>query len=560
MPDRNKGLTGGRLVVDALRAHGVDHAFCVPGESYLEVLDALYDAANEISLVSCRHEHGAANMAEAYGKLTGRPGVCLVTRGPGACNASIGVHTAKQDSTPMVLLVGQVARPYLGRETSQEVDFERMYAPLAKWVKQIETADEVPAVMTRAFHEATSGRPGPVVVALPVDMLREAGKPAAVVPVAVERASPAAADMDRLRGMLGGAGRPIMVVGGSGWTAAARHGIVAFAEANCLPVCCAFRRHDIFDNTHPNFAGELGNHPDPALMRRVKDSDLVLAVGTRIGSSTSQGYTLIEAPRPAQALIHVYPGEDELGRVYEADLAIHADMPEFAAAAAAMPPVDGGASPDWVADARRDYEADRDPAPTDGALDAGAVMAELGERLTPDAVVTVDAGNFSGWPQRYLPFGAGQRFLGPTSGAMGYGVPAAVMAKIVAPRRMVVGCVGDGGFGMTGAELATAVMYGAAPIILVFNNRMYGTIRGHQERYHPDRVIGTDLVNPDYAAVAESHGAHGEVVQRTADFGPAFERAQASGKAAVIELQTAPEIITTRATIAAIRGAAVKGD
>ncbi len=555
--------SGGGLVADALRRHSVDVAYCVPGESYLEVLDALHDVGGEVSLITCRHENGAAFMAEAYGKLTGKPGVCLVSRGPGACNASIGVHTAFQDSTPMLLLIGQVARHHLGREAFQEVDFQRMFSPLAKWVAQVDHPQQIPEFMERAFTAVLSGRPGPVVLVLPEDMQRQTCEiTAADTPRHADNFRPDPVVMERLRGILGAAKRPLMLLGGSGWTERAKERILAFAEANGLAVCCSFRRHDIFDNSHPNFIGDLGIGPDPALVRRVKEADALLVVGARLGEITTQGYTLIAMPGPngRQALIHVHAGAAEPGRVFTPDLAIHSGLAEFADAAAAMAPMDSSAWRQWRRSARRDYQAAREPAPHDGALDLAAVMAEMERRLPDDAIVTVDAGNFSGWPQRFLSFGGSRRLLGATNGAMGYGVPAAVAAKLAAPGRMVVGCAGDGGFGMTGQELATAVQYGAAPLILIFNNAMYGTIRMHQERRYPGRVIGTDLAGLDFAALARSFGAHGEVVTRTEEFGPAFERAAACGKAAVIEMKTNPETITTRTTLTAVREAAQRGE
>jgi acetolactate synthase-1/2/3 large subunit len=559
MSKQIKKRSGGRLVVDALRVHGVDRVFCVPGESYLEVLDALYDVSNEVSLISCRHEGGAGYMAEAYGKLTGQPGVCIVTRGPGACNASIAVHSATQDSTPMVMVVGQVPRPFKGREIQQEVDLEAMFAPLAKWAIEVKSVDEIPDVMARAFHVARSGRPGPVVVALPVDVSVEVSEAVDVIPIAVVGTQPKVVAIERFRTLLQTAQRPLVLVGGRGWNRSTRNGLVAFAEANGLPVCCAFRRHDIFDNAHPNFVGEVGNDPDPELEKRVKEADLIIALGTRLNSSSTQNFTLIEAPRPRQTLVHVHPDAAVLGRVHETDLAIHAGIAEFVAAALEMTPVDGGRWRASTSVARQDYESSLTPPRYDGALDLGEVMIQLGERLTPDAIVTLDAGNFSGWPRQFLQYGGGRRLLSPAAvGAMGYGVPAAVMAKIVAPGRMVVGCIGDGGWGMTGQELATAVQYGAAPILLIFNNAMFGTIRAHQERYHPERIIGTDLVNPDFAGLARCHGAHGEVVKETAEFGPAFDRALASGKAAVIELRTDPNVANTRTTLTALREAALR--
>jgi len=557
---RSHTRTGGRLVVDALRAHGVDTVFCVPGESYLPILDALYDAQDEITVVTCRHEHGAADMAEAYGKLTGRPGVCLVTRGPGACNGSIGVHTAFQDSTPMVMLVGQVQRPHLGREAFQEVDFTQMFGPLAKHAAQVDRPEELPGLIAEAFHLALSFRSGPVVLAMPEDVLEETADAADVKPLEPLRPKPDPGILERLHHVLGDAERPLMIIGGSGWSERARADINAFVAANNLPTCCSFRHHDIIDNRHPNFVGEMGISPPRALVERAKAADLLLAVGTRLGDIVSQGYTLIEPENHGPALVHVHADAEELGRVFEPALAIPSGMAEFAAAVRAMAPVAGERWSAWASEARADYVADRTPPEYEGALDLGRVTAELEKLLTAKAVVTVDAGNFSGWPQRFLSYGGGRRLLGAANGAMGYAVPAAVAAKIADPDRMVVAFVGDGGFGMTGQELATALYYGVTPVILVFNNGMYGTIRMHQERSFPDRSIATRLVNPDFAALARAYGAHGETVERTEQFTPAFERSLASGKAAVIELKTDPEIISTRTTLSAIRQAANKGE
>jgi len=547
--------TGGQRVVESLCAHGVDTVFCVPGESYLEVLDGLYDAAPAVRVISCRHEHGAANMAEAYGKLTGKPGICMVTRGPGACNASIGVHTAFQDSTPMVLLIGQVARPHLGREAFQEVDYVRMFGPLAKAVEQIDSAADIADTIARAFQTALSGRPGPVVLALPEDMLRESAPTTPCLPLAVEKHRPSPGDMERLHRILADAKRPIMLVGGGGWSDKARADIVAFAEAQAIPVCCSFRRHDIFDNHHPNFAGEMAIAPNPLLVERMRGADTLLVVGARLGEMTTQGYTLLDEPSPVQHFVHVHADANELGRVYKPDLGIASGMAEFAAAARGLAVADTTKRRDFVTAARADYQQGRTPTKFKGALDLGIVMAELDELLGDDAIVTVDAGNYSGWPQRFLTFGGGRRLLGPTSGAMGYGVPAAIAAKAARPGSTVVACVGDGGFGMTGQEISTAVKDGIAPIILIFNNGMYGTIRMHQERRFPDRVIATDLANPDYADLAKACGAFGETVERTGQFRPAFEMALGSGKPAVLDLRMDPDVITTRATISDIRGA-----
>jgi acetolactate synthase-1/2/3 large subunit len=541
---------GGQILVDALVQQGVDHAFCVAGESYLEVLDALYDA--DIRTVTCRQEGGAAYMAEAYGKLTGRPGICLVTRGPGACNASIGIHTAHQDSTPLILLVGQVARDQMDREAFQEVDYRKMYAPLCKWVAEINQAERIPEYIARAFHVATSGRPGPVVLALPEDMLRDRVVAPSADRYRVVRASPASADMAELAFKLKRAKQPVMLVGGGGWTDKAAADILAFAERHDLPVACSFRRLDLVDNTHPCYVGELSTGPNPPLLARFRAADLLVVVGARLGEITTQGYELLEAPRPRQTLIHVHADADELGRVYHPALPIQSGMEQFADAALALPPSDGGWA-GWRREMRAEYENGLLPSPYQGPFDLGKAMLALKAHLPGDTIVTVDAGNFSGWPQRFLQWKRPMRLLGPTSGAMGYAVPTAVGASILHPGRCVIGCVGDGGFMMTGQELATAIHSGASPIILVFDNGMYGTIRMHQERRYPGRVSATDLTNPDFAALAVAYGAHGETVTTTEDLVPAFERARASGKPAILHLKTDPNAITSRTTIAAMR-------
>ncbi len=545
-------LSGGQLVVAALRSHGVEMAFGVAGESYLEVLDALFDMP-EIRFVTCRQEGGAAFMAEAYGKLTGKPGVLLVTRGPGACNASIGIHTAFQDSTPMVVLVGQVARHQIDREAFQEVDFRKMFAPLAKWVAQIDMAERVPELINQAFQAATSGRPGPVVLALPEDMLRDRRATPIAGPYRPVRAHPGTADLAELRRLLAAAERPMMLVGGSGWSDDACRDIAAFARANDLPVCCSFRRQDIVDNRLPCFVGDLGTGASPSLVARCKEADLLLAVGARIGEITSQSYTLLGIPDPGKVLIHVHPAAEELGRVFRPSLAIQSGMPEFAAAAVALAPVIAGRWSRWREAARAEYEAALLSSPSGGQLDLGEILGWLRGRLPDDAIVTSDAGNFSGWPNRFLQYRRPGRQLGPTSGAMGYGVPAAVAAKLVHPDRLVVGFCGDGGFMMTGQELATAALEGAAPILLLFNNSMFGTIRMHQERRFPGRVVGTALKNPDFPALARAYGAFGASVTHTAEFRPAFEEAAANKGPAVIELKMDPEMITTRTTLSEIR-------
>jgi acetolactate synthase-1/2/3 large subunit len=548
--------SGGQVLVDQLLVHGADMAFCVPGESYLEVLDALHDVRDRIKLINARHEAGAANMADAYGKLTGRPGIALVTRGPGACQAAVGVHTARQDSTPMILLIGQIARETTDRESFQEVDYRQMFGPLAKWAAQIDQAERVPEYMARAFHVATSGRPGPVVLALPEDMLTDRVTVPDAEPYVAIQPSPDAADIDRLRKLLEKAERPMLLVGGSRWTDTACAQMLAFAEAWNIPATTSFRRMDLFDNRSSVYAGDFGTSPVPTLPKRIKETDLLIAVGARLGDITTQAYTTLDIPGPKPLFVHVYPDADEIGRVFRPDLGIAAGPVAFANAVATLKPASAPKWKAWTESAHTDYIASLEPSPYNGALDMGRAMAALRPKLPRDAIVTLDAGNHTGWPMRYLSFGRPGRLLGPTSGAMAYSVPAAVAAALVHRDRLVIGCVGDGGFMMSGQEFATAVQHGAKPIILVFNNVSYGTIRMHQEREHPERVVGTDLVNPDFAALARAYGGHGETVTRTDEFAGAFERAVASGKAALIELKTDTELVTTRTTITALREAA----
>ncbi|MCC6223422.1 MAG: thiamine pyrophosphate-binding protein [Thermoleophilia bacterium] len=551
--------SGAEILVRQLELHGVDTVYCVPGESYIAALDALRDTRERIRLVVCRHEGGAANMAEAYGKLTGRPGVCFVTRGPGATNASIGVHTAFQDSTPLLLLVGQVARGHRDREAFQEVDYRALFAPLAKWSTEVDDPARLPELVSRAFTTAVSGRPGPVVLALPEDMLAERSEVADAGPYQPVQAHPGAAELAAMRELLAGASRPLMIVGGGGFTEQAARDLLAFAEASEIPTGASFRCQDYVDNHSRVYVGDVGVAIEPALAARIREADVLLAVGTRLGEATTSGYTLIDVPRPRQRLVHVHPGVEELGRVYQPDVAINAGLPAFAAAAAALPPVAASGRAAWTEAARADYLASLRHRPQPGALDLGDVLAHLRDRLPDDAILTNGAGNFSVWCHRYYQFRRYRTQLGPTSGAMGYGVPAAVAAKLLHPERIVVCCSGDGDFLMNGQELATAVQYGAGVVVLVINNGMYGTIRMHQERAFPGRPHGTDLVNPDFAAYARSFGAAGEVVERTADFAGAFERALAAGGPALLELRVDPEAITPKATLSQIRAAAGGG-
>jgi acetolactate synthase-1/2/3 large subunit len=549
--------SGGQILVDQLLIHGADMAFCVPGESYLEVLDALHDAAPRLKLINARHEAGAANMAEAYGKLTGRPGICLVTRGPGACHAAVGVHTAFQDSSPMILLVGQVGRDMMDREAFQEIDYRQMFGPVAKWAAQIDRTERIPEYIARAFHVAMSGRPGPVVLALPEDMLTERAAVADAAPAAMVAPSVDPSELPKLRKLLEKAERPLLLIGGPNWTDTAAKQIVAFAEANNIAASCSFRRQDAFDNASRVYAGDLGTSGPPALIKRAKEADLLIVVGARLGEMTTQGYTIMDSPEPRQKLVHVHADADELGRVYRPTLAIQGTSASFAALAAAMQPVDGKRWAAWTEKARADYLATLEPTPYNGALDVGRALSGLRDTLPRDAIVVVEAGNHSGWPQRYLRYGRPGRQLGPTSGAMGYSVPAAVAAKLVHPERLVLCFVGDGGFMMCGQEMSTAAQYGANVICLVANNRMYGTIRMHQEREHPARVVGTELANPDFAEFGRVLGCHGETVTKTDEVAPALERAIKSNRPAVIELQTDPNLVTTRTTITALREAAL---
>ncbi|MEW6688220.1 MAG: thiamine pyrophosphate-binding protein [Pseudomonadota bacterium] len=548
---------GGQILADALAGHGVRAAFGVPGESFLPVLDGLHDLRERLRFVICRQEGGASYMADAWAKLTGEPGVLFVTRGPGATNGSVGVHTAMQGSTPMLVFVGQVGTEMLEREALQEIDYRRMYAPLTKWAGQIDRVERIPEYVSHAFHAATSGRPGPVLLALPEDMLYAQAAVADAPRYRTPRAAPSSADMAELERLLAAAARPLLIAGGGGWSPKARDALRAWAEGCGLPVACSFRRQDHFDNRSPCYAGEVGIGIDPKLAQRVKDADLLLVVGARLGEVTTSGYTLLEVPAPRQKLVHVHPGPEELGRVYHAALPINSGYEEFVLALGSI----RIRNPSWktlTESAHADYLEWSKPRPMPGAVQLGEIVHWLSENLPEDAVVANGAGNFAVWLHRHFRFKAHATQLAPTSGSMGYGVPAAVAAAIAAPRRTVLGWTGDGDFLMTGQELATAAQYGAAPVIVVVNNGMYGTIRMHQEREFPARVSGTELRNPDFAAFARAFGGHGEIVERTADFAPAFGRARASGKAAVIELRIDPEAITPATTLSAIREKAKK--
>jgi len=547
--------SGGQVLVDQLVLHGADLAFGVPGESYLAVLDALHDVP--LRLIVTRHEGGAANMAEAYGKLTGRPGVCMVTRGPGATHASNGVHTAFQDSTPMLLLIGQVARDTVGREGFQELDYRAMYGAIAKWATQVDDAARLPEIVGRAFAVATSGRPGPVVLALPEDMLSERVDVPDARPHRAVPAAPAPDAMARLGELLAQARAPLAVVGEGGWTAQTGADIAAFAETQAVPVAASFRCQDYVDNASPAYAGHAALAMDPALAKRIREADLLLAIGGRLGEIPTAGYTLVRPGAPTQRLIHVHPDPDEIGAVYPTELGIVAGLEAFAAAARALDPAGADARAGLLEAAHGEYE--RNLAETrelPGPLQMSAVMATLRERLPDDAILTNGAGNFSVWAHRYYEFHRYPTQLGPRSGSMGYGVPAAVGAKAVHPDRPVVCLAGDGDFLMTGQELATAVQEELPVVVLVVNNAMYGTIRMHQERHYPGRVVGTDLRNPDFVAYARAFGAHGALVERSEEFPAALDEALECGRPAVIELRVDPQAITPRQTLDEIRAAA----
>ena len=540
--------TGAQVLVDQLRAQGVERVTCVPGESYLAVLDALRDSG--IDVLVCRQEGGAAIMAEAAGKLTGRPGICFVTRGPGATNASAGVHIARQDSTPMILFVGQIARRMRDREAFQEVDYRQMFGGVAKWAVEIDDAARIPEILARAFRVAMQGRPGPVVVALPEDMLDDvAAVPDAprVVPAAP---APSGDDVARLRAMLAEARRPVVLLGGSRWTPGAVAAMAAWAERHDLPVAVSFRRAQLFPADHPNFAGELGIGPNPALLARIREADLLLMVGGRLSEMPAQSYGLLGIPDPGLPLVHVHADAAELGRVYQPALAIEASPETFCAV---LPDVEATGT-GRAAEAHAAYRAwSETPEPKPGAFQYGAAITWLRERLPPDAVICNGAGNFATWVHRYYRFRAFGTQLAPTSGSMGYGLPAAVMAKRSRPERIVVALAGDGDVMMTVQEFATAVQYGIAVVVVVLDNGMYGTIRMHQEREYPGRVSATELRNPDFAALARACGGHGERVERTEEFAPAFERGLASGLPAMIHCLVDPEALTPTMTLAAIR-------
>jgi acetolactate synthase I/II/III large subunit len=542
------------VLVDQLRIHGVRHVFCVPGESYLAVLDAFHDS--DLAVTVCRQEGGAAIMAEAVGKVTGRPGVCFVTRGPGATNAAHGIHIARQDSSPLVMFVGQVARDTREREAFQELDYRAVFGSMTKWATEIDDPARVPEIVSRAFYTAANGRPGPVVVAIPEDMLVERVAVADAPPFAPVETSPGPAEMQKFAELLGAARAPIVLLGGSRWSQEACDRLAHFAEKYALPVCTTFRRGHLFDQTHACYAGDLGIGPNPKLLERIKSSDLVIVIGGRLGELPSQHYTLFDIPRPQVPFVHVHPGAEELGRVYSAHLAINATPTAFAAA---LETLKFARAPAGEAKAARaDYLAWTDkPTEQPGKVNFGAVMVWLRDNLAPDAILCNGAGNYSAWIHRFFRFRRFGQHVAPASGSMGYGVPAAVAMKRLYPQRQVICVAGDGDFLMNGQEFATAVQYDLPFTTIIFDNGMYGTIRMHQERDYPGRISATDLRNPDFAAYARTFGGFGVSVERTEDFPAAFREAEASGKPAIVRLAIDPESITPGMTLAKIRAKAL---
>ncbi|WP_415182440.1 thiamine pyrophosphate-binding protein [Phaeovulum sp.] len=552
MTDRLRN--GGELLVECLVALGARKGFGVPGESYLAVLDALHDTAGRLDYVLCRNEGGAAFMAAAYGKLTGSPGLCFVTRGPGVTNASIGVHTAMQDSAPMIVFVGQVGTDMKGREAFQEIDYRAVFGTMAKWVTEVDQVDRLPEIMARAWTTALSGRPGPVVIALPEDMLTAlTDAPALTGPARITEPAPEPGAMADALALLAQAKRPLVLFGGCNWTDTGRADFQAWAEASDIPVVAAFRYQDRFDNHSPVFVGEAGVGMAPHIKALIRDADVILAINLRFGEMTTDGYTLLNVPVPAQKLIHVHGSDREIGKVYVPTLGLQAGPNAFARQLA---PVNGGWA-DWRKAARAAYEAGFDAPAQPGPVDMVKIAAWLRDHLPEDMILTNGAGNFTVWPNKFFRFGPKARLLAPQSGAMGYGLPAAIAAKVAHPDRTVVCFAGDGDFQMNCQELGTAMQAGAQPIVLILNNGIYGTIRAHQERTYPARVSGTTLQNPDFVVLAKSYGFHAETVAATDDFPAAFERALASTSGAVLELIISPEALTPRQTLSQMRNDAL---
>lgn len=550
--------TGGQVLVDQLLIQGVQHIFCVPGESYLAALDAMY--GSKLNLTVCRQEGGAAMMAEAYGKLTGRPGICFVTRGPGATNASPGLHIAAQDSTPMILFIGQVERGMQEREAFQELDYRAVFGGVAKWVVEIQDAARIPELISRAFHVAVNGRPGPVVVVLPEDVLGDHVACSDAAPALVAETLPRPEDVAVLEAMLAASHRPLIIAGGSRWDPAATKRLSAFALRYELPVAVSFRRQSLFPGNHPNYIGDLGFGSNPALIKAARESDLVLLLGTRLSEAASQGYTLLDIPKPTQTMVHVHPGVEELGKVYHADLIFNVSPRSFLDAFVENKPAAPPGRTSYIAELHKNYRAwSEKPGLVPGSFNLGIVVSKLSANLPPNAVITTGAGNYATWVNRFFRVQELGSFLAPTCGSMGYGVPAAVGAARQDPARAVIAFAGDGCFLMNGQEFATAVQYGLPIIVVIVDNGMYGTIRMHQELNYPSRVIGTELRNPDFTAYARAFGGYGERVERTEDFMPAFDRAVASRLPAILHCVTDPEALTPDRSLTEIRRQAERG-
>ncbi len=543
---------GGQILADHLAAYGVDRVFSVPGESFLAALDGLYERG--IPNIVCRHEGGAAMMAEATGKLTGRPGVAFVTRGPGATNAAAGVHVAKQDSTPMILFVGQIARAHRDREAFQEVDYRATFGPIAKWAAEVDQVERLPEYISRAFHVAISGRPGPVVLALPEDMLSSFAEVPDLPPPVLPVAGVTEAQVQAVASAIRGAERPLVVVGGPHWSAEAAEELESFAESWGLPVATGFRRQDRLDNASRAYVGDLGVGMNPKLAARLKAADLVVALGSRLGDIVTGGYEILDPATPPR-IVHVHADAGELGRVFRPEVAVCAPAPLMVKALARLTPPNARGWEAWAAEARAEYEGWQKPVVTPGAVRMEEVVCWLSKTLPEDAIVTNGAGNYAAFLHRYYRFRRHGTQLAPTSGSMGYGFPAAIAAKLARPAQTVVCMAGDGCFQMTLNEMSTAMQHGAAVIVLVANNGRYGTIRMHQERHYPGRVSGTDLANPDFAALAWAYGGHGEVVEQQEDFPAAFARAQEAGRLAVIELRLDAAMLSTSMTVDETRAA-----
>ena len=546
MSTLNNIRSGGNILVDQLIEFGVDHAFCVPGESYLDLLDALHDKKDEIRLINARHEAGAANMAEAYGKLTGNPGIALVTRGPGACHASIGVHIAYQDSTPMILFIGQVSRDSADREAFQEIDYRQMFGSVAKWVVQIEKADRIPEIVSRAFNTAISGRPGPVVVSLPEDMLTEKTSAITLKYCPREESEVSEITSNKIKEALSESTKPLIILGGGSWNDDSVSSVTSFAQRNNLPIATTFRRLDCVKFRSENYVGNFGTSGPPSMIKNIREVDTLLVIGARLGEMTTQNYKMLEPPKIEQTLIHVHVSPEELGKVYSPDLAITNSSSEFAKSLETINIEDPEKPKSWLLKLREEYIQDINPDPYRGELDLGELFVELRDFVDGNYIFTLDAGNHSGWPMRLLDFGRPNRVLGSTCGSMGYAIPAAVAASIARPDHTTIAFVGDGGFMMSGLEISTAVQFKAKLIIIIFNNENYGTIRMHQEIDYPNRIIGTDLVNPDFLALASSLGAFSQQVNKNPDFLDAFKKALDHDGVSVIELNVEKKQLSSR--------------